>query len=69
MFFMQHLERQKERLVSGRHAFYAFYTFYAFYAFYAWWFISRSRGPLQKVCHGADTYVRLPGPQTVFLFA
>ncbi len=22
----------------------------AFYAFYAWWFNSRSRGPLQKVC-------------------
>jgi hypothetical protein len=30
-------------------------AFYAFYAFYAWWLI-RSRGPLQKVCHGADTY-------------
>jgi len=24
------------------------------YAFYAWWFISRSRGPLQKVCHGSQ---------------
>jgi hypothetical protein len=36
----------------------AFSAFYAFYAFYAWWFIFRSRGPLQKVRHSPDTYVR-----------
>jgi hypothetical protein len=39
-----------------------------FYAFYAWWLIFRSRGPLQKVCHGParmSGHDCLPGPQTV----
>ncbi len=39
-----------------------------FYAFHAWWFISRSRGPLQKVCHGParmSGHNCLQGPQSL----
>jgi hypothetical protein len=41
---------------------YIYIHIHALYAFYARWFVFRNRGPLQKVCRGADTYVKSQVP-------